>query len=113
MPAKGSLQSAGAMHDGSKRRLVADAADGDAPSGWEQVDAGDQPTYGGRIRTDDTVLEEALIAALDASPVIGAAASQLEADNDAAVEFFGCGHPISVGEDPCVLWPVQRKVLLL
>ena len=90
LPAKGSLQSAGAMHDGAKRRLVADAADGDAPSGWEQVDAEDQPTYSGysgKVRTDDTVFEEALIAALDASPVIGAAANQLQANNDASVEL--------------------------
>ena len=74
-------QAAGAMHDGAKRRLVADAADGDAPSEWEQVSAVSAPSYAGKVRMDDTLLEEALVAALDASPVIGAA-SQLEKEDD-------------------------------
>ncbi|CAK8989298.1 unnamed protein product [Durusdinium trenchii] len=76
LPEKGGygLKTAGAMHDGSKRRLVADS---ETSAEWEQVDAsGPSSSYAGRVRPDDTALEEAIIAALDASPVIGAAAAQ-------------------------------------
>ena len=76
LPEKGSY---GAMHDGSKRRL---SVESEGPAGWEQVDASDPaPSYAGRVRKDDTALEEAIIAALDASPVIGAAAAQEAADD--------------------------------
>jgi len=71
LPEKGSY---GAMHDGSKRRL---SVESEGPAGWEQVDASDPaPSYAGRVRKDDTALEEAIIAALDAS----AAAAQEAAD---------------------------------
>ena len=81
LPEKGGygLKTAGAMRDGSKRRLVADS---ETSAEWEQVDAsGPASSYAGRVRPDDTALEEAIIAALDASPVIGAAAAQEAADD--------------------------------
>ncbi|CAK9058881.1 unnamed protein product [Durusdinium trenchii] len=83
LPEKGALQSAGAMHDGSKRRWVAEP---EAASEWEQVNTESAPSYAGKVRMDDTLFEEALVAALDASPVIGAA-SQKEADNDLPVDL--------------------------
>ena len=77
LPEKGALQSAGAMHDGSKRRLVSDA---DTPSEWEQVNTEGTSAYTSKVRMDDTAFEEALVAALDASPVIGAASQLVEAE---------------------------------
>ena len=50
LPEKGGygLKTAGAMHDGSKRRLVADS---ETSAEWEQVDASDPaPSYAGRVR---------------------------------------------------------------
>ena len=103
LPERSALQAAGAMHDGSKRRLVADS---EPVSEWEQVNAESAPTYAGKVRLDDTAFEEALVAALDASPVIGAA-SQLEkeADSELPVDL-----PPGVDKGKHCFWDYKKWV---
>ena len=88
LPERSALQAAGATHDGSKRRLVADS---EPASEWEQVNAESAPTYAGKVRMDDTAFEEALVAALDAFAVIGAA-SQLEKEAGASRQVWTAWH---------------------